>query len=105
MFVLPYDASMRPVWMIRVGLWLYDHIGGRITLPRSKALTFPHMEFSAGLKPEIRRGFVYSDCRVDDSRLTVVNAMSARDKGATILTRTRFEGARREEGVWHARLA
>jgi glycerol-3-phosphate dehydrogenase len=105
MFVLPYDASMRPAWMIRAGLWLYDHIGGTITLPRSKALTFPHMEFSAGLKPDIRRGFVYSDCRVDDSRLTVVNAMSAREKGATILTRTRFEGARREEGVWHARLA
>jgi len=82
MFVLPYDASMRPVWMIRAGLWLYDHIGGTITLPRSKALTFPHMEFSAGLKPDIRRGFVYSDCRVDDSRLTVVNAMSAREKGA-----------------------
>jgi glycerol-3-phosphate dehydrogenase len=104
MFVLPYDASMRPAWMIRAGLWLYDRLGGRITLPRSKAVSFPHMEFSAGLKPEIRSGFVYSDCRVDDSRLTVINAMSARDKGAKVLTRTRFEGARRMDGVWHARL-
>jgi glycerol-3-phosphate dehydrogenase len=104
MFVLPYDASMRPAWMIRAGLWLYDRIGGKITLPRSKALAFPHMEFSAGLKPDIRKGFVYSDCRVDDSRLTVMNAMSAREKGATVLTRTRFEGARRVDGVWHARL-
>ena len=105
MFVLPHDASMRPRWMIRAGLWLYDHLGGPITLPRSKALTFPHMEFSAGLRPDIRSGFVYSDCRVDDSRLTVLNAVSAREKGATILTRTRFEGAKRVDGAWDAILA
>src|SRR5258708_20716254 len=102
MFVLPHDPSMRPMWMIRAGLWIYDHLGGSITLPRSKALSFPHMEFSAGLKPDIRRGFVYSDCRVDDSRLTVLNAMSARDKGATVLTRTRFESAKRVDEVWEA---
>ena len=105
MFVLPHDASMRPAWMIRTGLWLYDHLGGSITLPRSKGVTFPHMEFSAGLNPAIRRGFVYSDCRVDDSRLTVLNAMSARDKGAKILTRTRFEHARREDGAWTVTLS
>src|SRR2546421_13045659 len=98
MFVLPHDPSMRPAWMIRAGLWLYDHLGGSITLPRSKALAFPHMEFSAGLKHSIRTGFVYSDCRVDDSRLTVVNAVSAREKGAIVLTRTRFESARRVGG-------
>jgi glycerol-3-phosphate dehydrogenase len=102
LFVLPHDASMRPVWMIRAGLWLYDHLGGRITLPGSKAVSFPHMEFSAGLKSDYRSGFVYSDCRVDDSRLTILNAMSARDKGATILTRTRFEEARRVGGAWEA---
>jgi D-erythritol 1-phosphate dehydrogenase len=100
LFVLPHDASMRPVWMIRVGLWMYDHIGGKITLPGSKAVNFPHMEFSAGLKPDFRSGFVYSDCRVDDSRLTVVNAISAREKGATIATRTRFTAARRVDGAW-----
>jgi glycerol-3-phosphate dehydrogenase len=100
LFVLPHDASMRPVWMIRAGLWLYDHLGGRITLPGSKAIAFPHMEFSAGLRAELRAGFVYSDCRVDDSRLTVVNAIAAREKGATILTRTRFEHARRAGGAW-----
>jgi glycerol-3-phosphate dehydrogenase len=99
-FVLPHDASMRPVWMIRAGLWLYDHLGGKITLPGSKAVSFPHMEFSAGLKGDFRSGFVYSDCRVDDSRLTILNAVSAREKGATILTRTRFEGARRVDGAW-----
>jgi glycerol-3-phosphate dehydrogenase len=104
MFVLPHDASMRPAWMIRAGLWLYDHLGGTITLPRSKAVSFPHMEFSAGLDPAIRRGFVYSDCRVDDARLTVLNAVSAREKGAEILTRTRFVEARRADGRWEARL-
>src|SRR6478735_3578611 len=50
MFVLPHDPSMRPMWMIRMGLWMYDHIGGAITLPRSKAVKFPHMEYSPGLK-------------------------------------------------------
>src|SRR5512132_2538563 len=75
LFVLPHDASMRPAWMIRTGLWLYDHLGGRITLPGSKQVAFPHAEFSAGLKPDLRSGFVYSDCRVDDSRLTLINAM------------------------------
>lgn len=105
MFVLPYDAAMRPAWMIRAGLWLYDRLGGRITLPGSKAVSFPNLEFGAGLNPAIRKGFVYSDCRVDDSRLTVVNAMSAREKGATVLTRTRFEGARRVDGAWEATLA
>ena len=102
LFVLPHDASMRPAWMIRIGLYMYDHIGGKITLPRSKGVGFPHLEFSAGLKGDFRSGFVYSDCRVDDARLTVINAMSAREKGATVLTRTRFVDARRVDGAWEA---
>jgi len=104
LFVLPHDASMRPAWMIRAGLWLYDHLGGPITLPRSKAVKFPHAELSAGLKGDFRSGFAYSDCRVDDARLTVINAMAAREKGAGVLTRTRFAGARRVEGAWEATL-
>jgi glycerol-3-phosphate dehydrogenase len=104
LFVLPHDASMRPVWMIRAGLWLYDHLGGPITLPRSKAVSFPHLEFSAGLKPDFRSGFVYSDCRVDDARLTILNAVSAREKGAEVLTRTMFVEASRVNGAWQARL-
>ncbi len=103
-FVLPHDSSMRPVWMIRIGLWLYDHLGKRVSLPPSQAVPFPHIEYSAGLKPEIRSGIVYSDCRVDDARLTVLTAMSARDKGATILTRTKFVAGRREGGLWQADL-
>ena len=102
LFVLPHDASMRPAWMIRAGLWLYDHLGGPITLPGSKGVAFPHAELSAGLKGDLRTGFVYSDCRVDDARLVVINAMAAREKGATVLTRTRFAGARRVEGAWEA---
>jgi glycerol-3-phosphate dehydrogenase len=103
-FVLPHDRTMRPVWMIRIGLWMYDHLGKRVSLPGSHTVDFPHVEFSAGLKPEIRSGIVYSDCRVDDARLTLLTAMSARDKGATVLTRTRFTGARREAGLWKADL-
>jgi glycerol-3-phosphate dehydrogenase len=105
LFVLPHDRTMRPTWMVRAGLWLYDRLGGPISLPRSKAVEFPHMEFSAGLKGEIRAGFVYSDCRVDDARLTVVNAMAAREHGATVLTRARFEGAKRVGGEWEATIS
>jgi glycerol-3-phosphate dehydrogenase len=104
LFVLPHEPSMRPVWMVRLGLWLYDHLGRRVSLPGSKAVKFPHVEYSAGLKSELRDGFVYADCRVDDARLTVANAVAARDKGATVLTRTRFVSARREAGRWEALL-
>src|SRR5438067_1316465 len=68
LFVLPHVPSMRPAWMIRAGLWMYDHLGGPITLPGSKRVAFPHLEYSAALKPEFRSGYLYSDCRVDDSR-------------------------------------
>ena len=105
LFVLPHEPSMRPVWMVRIGLWLYDHLGRRVSLPGSKAVKFPHVEYSAGLRPELRDGFVYADCRVDDARLTILNAVSAREKGATVLPRTRFVSARREGGGWTAQLA
>ena len=105
LFVLPHDRSMRPVWMIRAGLFLYDNIGGRITLPGSKAVAFPHLEYGAGFKTEFRNAFVYSDCRVDDARLTLVNAISAREKGAQVHVRTRFERARRVGEAWEAELA
>ncbi|MCW5592801.1 MAG: glycerol-3-phosphate dehydrogenase [Burkholderiales bacterium] len=103
-FVLPHDKTMRPVWMIRIGLYMYDHLGKRVSLPGSHTVNFPHIEFSAGLKPDIRSGIIYSDCRVDDARLTILTAMSARDKGATVLTRTKFTGGRRENGLWTAEL-
>jgi glycerol-3-phosphate dehydrogenase len=105
LFVLPHDATMRPVWMIRCGLFLYDHLGGRITLPGSKAVSFPHLEFGAGFKGDIRNAFVYSDCRVDDARLTLLNALSAQQKGASVHVRTRFERARRVDGAWEAEVS
>ena len=104
LFVLPHERSMRPVWMVRIGLWLYDHLGKRVSLPGSMAVKFPHVEYSAGLKSDLHDGFVYADCRVDDARLTVANAVAAREKGAAVMTRTRFASARRESGRWRAEL-
>jgi D-erythritol 1-phosphate dehydrogenase len=102
LFVLPHDASMRPTWMIRAGLFLYDSIGGRVSLPGSKAISFPNLEYGAGFRIDVRKAFVYSDCRVDDARLTLITAISAAERGAAIHVRTRFESARREGGVWEA---
>jgi glycerol-3-phosphate dehydrogenase len=99
-FILPHDVSMRPVWMIRLGLLLYDHIGGRISLPGSHNVKFPDTKYSAGLKLNISRGFFYSDARVDDSRLTVLNAISAHEHGADVRVRTRVTaGTRVGEGA------
>ena len=103
-FILPHDKHMRPAWMVRLGLFMYDHIGGKISLPGSRTVMFPDDIYSAGLKPVIRRGFFYSDARVDDARLTVLNAMSARDHGAEIRVRTRLVGGSRAKDAWHLTL-
>lgn len=99
-FVLPHEPHLRPAWMIRAGLFLYDRLGGRMTLPRSSAVSLDGSRWGAGLQPRFRKGFVYADARVDDARLVVANAMSAREHGATIRTRTRFAGAVRDAGLW-----
>ncbi|MCY1288954.1 Aerobic glycerol-3-phosphate dehydrogenase [compost metagenome] len=100
-FVLPHRPHLRPAWMIRAGLFLYDHLGKREKLPGSRGL-----RFGAGspLKAEIVRGFEYSDCAVDDARLVVLNAMAAREHGAHVHTRTRCVSARRRKGLWHIHL-
>ncbi|HEX7328894.1 MAG TPA: glycerol-3-phosphate dehydrogenase [Casimicrobiaceae bacterium] len=103
-FVLPHEPHLRPKWMIRAGLFLYDHLGGRQTLPRSGAVTLDGA-YGAGLKPSFKSGFVYSDARVDDARLVVANAIDARARGADIRTRTRFTGARNLDGAWQATIA
>lgn len=100
-FVLPHRPHLRPAWMIRAGLFLYDHLGKLKTLKPSNGLRF---DKSSPLKPEISRGFEYSDCWVDDARLVVLNAMQARENGAEILTRTSCTGARREGGTWRVEL-
>ena len=105
-FVLPHESHLRPAWMIRAGLFLYDHLGARAfgatrsSLPKSRAVALDPDGYGAGLKPGFERGFVYFDCWVDDARLVVLNARSAAQHGATILTRTRCTGARREQGAW-----
>ncbi len=101
-FVLPHEPHLRPAWMIRAGLFLYDRLGGRMSLPRSSSVSLDGSRWGAGLQPRFRKGFVYADARVDDARLVVANAMSARDHGATIRTRTRFVSARRDAGAWRA---
>ncbi|MBB3103477.1 glycerol-3-phosphate dehydrogenase [Azomonas macrocytogenes] len=100
-FVLPHRPHLRPAWMIRAGLFLYDHLGKRKKLPASRGLRFGA---DSPLKADITKGFEYSDCWVDDARLVVLNAMAAREQGAHIQTHTRCIGARRDQGVWEVKL-
>jgi len=87
-FILPHSTKLRPAWMIRLGLFLYDHLGGRKFLKKSSYVTLKSSLYGAPLKDGIHKAFSYSDCWVEDSRLVVLNAMDAKDKGADILTRT-----------------
>ena len=103
-FVMPHDASMRPVWMVRIGLFLYDHLAKREWLPASATVNLRSHVSGAPLKPQYTRGFVYSDGWVDDARLVVLNAIDAAGRGATILTRTRCERAERSAQGWRATL-
>ena len=103
--VLPHHKGLRPKWMLRLGLFLYDHIGGGRTLPGTKVADL-HTGPEAGvLKPEFRTGFVFSDCRVDDARLVVMNALDAKAHGAKILTRTKCVGLSHADHIWTATLA
>lgn len=101
-FVLPYARHLRPAWMIRAGLFLYDHLARRNRLPRSRAISLGEHPAGRTLLPEYRRGFTYADCRVDDSRLVVLNALDAASRGARILPRTKLLSARPENGLWRA---
>ncbi len=101
-FVLPYAPGLRPKWMIRAGLWLYDRLGGTSTLPRSRAVNLRRPPFEDDLDPRFDSGFSYSDCRVDDARLVIVNALSAQILGARILTRTACVGLTATEKGWRA---
>jgi len=104
-FVMPHVPELRPRWMIRAGLFLYDHLARRTSLPASKAVRLDAPPYDSGIKPQFRHGFEYSDCRVDDARLVIANAMDARDRGARVLTRTECVSARRENGRWRASLS
>jgi len=103
-FVMPHDPSMRPGWMIRIGLFMYDHLARREVLPGSRSIDLRSHAAGAPLKPQFKRGFVYSDGWVDDARLVVLNAIDARSRGAEVLTRTRCVHAQRDADGWTATL-
>jgi glycerol-3-phosphate dehydrogenase len=100
-FVLPYHKGLRPAWMLRIGLFLYDHMGGRKLLPPTKTLDLTRDAAGQPLKPGVyRRGFEYSDCWVEDARLVALNARDAQDRGATIRTRTKAMATERGADTW-----
>jgi glycerol-3-phosphate dehydrogenase len=103
-FVLPHHPGLRPRWMIRTGLFLYDHLGGRKLLPPTRVLDLRRDPAGAPLRPGFTTGFEYSDCWVDDARLVVLNARDAAAHGADIRTRTACVAARGVEGVWRLTL-
>ncbi len=103
-FVLPHTAASRPRWMLRAGLFLYDHLARRRRIPASQSVDLKASPLGAVLQPQIRHGFAYWDCWVDDARLVVLNARAAADRGADVRTRTRFAGARAQDGGWCVRL-
>ncbi len=98
--VLPHHKSLRPKWMIRIGLFLYDTLGGRKLLQKSRQIDLRKDPAGRALKNQFTYGFEYADCRVDDSRLVVLNAMDAAEKGAKILTRTILDQAHRNPDCW-----
>ena len=102
-FILPHRPHLRPRWLIRTGLFLYDHLAKRGQLPASKGLPLLAHENNP-LKNTLKYGFQYFDCKVDDARLVVANALQARQQGATILTRTACQSAVSQGGLWHVEL-
>ncbi|MET3495778.1 glycerol-3-phosphate dehydrogenase [Variovorax boronicumulans] len=103
-FVMPHDPSMRPAWMIRIGLFMYDHLAKREVLPGSRGVDLRTHAAGKPLKAQYKRGFVYSDGWVDDARLVVLNAIDAQARGAQVLTRTRCTHAQRDADGWTAML-
>ena len=99
-FVLPHSPQDRPAWLVRLGLFLYDHLGGRKKLPGTRTLNLRRDPEGAPILDQFKRGFEYSDCWVDDARLVVLNPVGAAEKGAKILTRSPAVSARRENGGW-----
>ena len=100
-FVLPHHAGLRPAWLLRMGLFLYDHLGGRRLLAPTRTLDLARDKAGAPLKAGLfKRGFEYSDCRVDDARLVVINARDAADRGAVVETRTRAVSGERSADGW-----
>jgi glycerol-3-phosphate dehydrogenase len=100
-FVLPHSPEQRPAWMIRLGLFLYDNLGGREALPGTRKLDLRTAPEGAPVREGYPLAFEYSDCWVEDARLVVLNALDAQARGAEVLVRTAAVSARREGGMWH----
>lgn len=98
--IMPWTRGRRPAWLIRLGLFLYDHLGGRAILPGTRTLDLRSDPAGRPLQPKFARAYEYSDCWVEDSRLVVLNARDAESRGARIMVRTKVLSARREDGLW-----
>ena len=103
-FILPHHSGLRPAWFLRFGLFLYDHLGGRKLLPPTKTINLKTHKAGTSLQAKFTKAFEYSDCSVDDSRLVILNAMDARDRGAVIKTRTRVTKTEQIDDLWHVHL-
>ena len=103
-FVLPHHCGLRPAWLIRLGLLLYDHIGGRKLLPATTSVNLRSDETGRPLKQAFKKAFEYSDCWVDDSRLVVLNALDAANRGASMRPHTRVAHAQRAGGQWRVEI-
>ncbi|CAN5433168.1 glycerol-3-phosphate dehydrogenase [soil metagenome] len=99
-FVLPHSPDDRPAWLVRLGLFLYDHLGGRKRLPGTRTLDLRMAPEGLPIKDAFTRGFEYSDCWADDARLVVLNALDAKERGARVFTRMACTEARRDGGLW-----
>lgn len=104
-FVLPHHSGLRPWWLLRLGLFLYDHLGGRRLLPPTRSVDLTVDPAGEPLAPQFKRAFEYSDCWVEDSRLVVLNARDAQERGASIHTRCEVTAARRIDGRWQVDVA
>lgn len=104
-FVLPHQKGTRPRWLVRLGLFLYDHIGGRKRLPPTRGVNLTTEKAGEPLLPQFTTGFEYSDCWVDDARLVALNALDAAEHGADVRTRAEVSRLKREDGIWHIDIA
>ncbi|MBV8802652.1 MAG: FAD-dependent oxidoreductase, partial [Gammaproteobacteria bacterium] len=103
-FVLPHESHLRPLWMIKIGLFLYDHLAKRHRLPASKSLHLLNDIRGKELLSHLKKGFSYFDCYTDDTKLVILNALSAKQHNATILTRTEFLNAYPDNNYWKVQL-
>lgn len=103
-FILPHEKHLRPAWLIRLGLFFYDHLAKHPSLPGSTALSLQNTRYGQPLLPFLTRGFSYYDCQTDDARLVILNALSAKNHQANILTRSEFIQAQREKDYWKIEL-